>query len=57
MATEKATKHTLTLDRPAKKKGGDRYVVDGKEDWTFYIPQEVSRPDGKILNSLEMTLK
>ena len=41
-------KVTLTLKRPARKKGGDRYetVLPNGERWIVYFPQSISRPEG-----------
>lgn len=44
------------LERPAKKNGGDRYLAQGKiEDFTIYVPQQISRPAGKPLEFLTVT--
>jgi hypothetical protein len=48
----------LTLVRPARKAGGDRY--EGKangEDITFYIPQSISRPSGTPLEKISVTFE
>ena len=51
----------LTLTRPAKSKGGDRYeatLIEGENPITIYLPQSVTRPDGGTtpLNKIIMTL-
>lgn len=44
--TAGGTTVVVTLDKPAKKSGGDRYVNEAG-DFTPYVPQTISRPDGK----------
>jgi len=53
------TKLKFKLTRPAKKSGGDRYEygVKGNRDFmTFYVPQEISRPEGTPLKSITLTI-
>jgi hypothetical protein len=49
------TTETLTLTRVAKKAGGDRY--ENSSDLTLYIPQRISREDGKPIDKIEITFK
>ena len=44
---------TVTIQRPAKKKGGDRYH-DEDTEFTIYIPQYISRPEGVPLRKIKV---
>jgi len=46
------------LDRPARKKGGDRYAckTNGFEDFQIYIPQAISRLAGRAREQLKVTI-
>ncbi len=55
------TELTLKLERPAKKSGGDRYYsedlyTNGKP-FVLYLPQEVSRPEGSIVEKFKLTIE
>ena len=56
MAKAKAVKVTkvMELTRPARKAGGDRYE---SEDMVIYIPQEISRANGKPLEKIKVTFE
>ena len=46
------------LTRPARSKGGDRYEAELKDEnrpWVIYIPQIISRYEGKIIEEFEIT--
>jgi hypothetical protein len=47
---------TLSLERPAKKLGGDRYNNE-TYNMTVYIPQVISRPNGIPAQKIKMTLE
>lgn len=49
------TKVEVTLAKPAKKSGGDRY--ESTDGFVIYIPQGISRPAGVPLRKLEITFK
>ena len=50
------TEFVFQLERPAKKTGGDRYKATGKiDDFTVYVPQQISRPFGKPVAQLTVT--
>ncbi len=52
--------YNFKLTRPAKAHGGDRYEysVKGKEDhMVFYIPQSISRKEGKIKDEIKITIE
>lgn len=44
----------MKLEKPAKNLGGDRYT-DGT--LTIYVPQEVSRKDGKPADTVKVTIE
>ena len=46
----------VDLKRPAKKSGGDRYESPNQE-FVIYIPQYISRPEGKPLASIKITFE
>ena len=50
-----------TLEREAKKEGGDRYIQDKVKKDTrpqiFYIPQEISRHSGETVDALYINFK
>jgi hypothetical protein len=49
------TTFTLTLDKPARKSGGDRYATaDG--NFSIYVPQSISRPNGQLVQTIDITL-
>ena len=53
--------HTFTLERPARKSGGDRYeeVVPNGDPTIMgrtYVNQSISRPAGVPVASLEITI-
>jgi len=46
--------YTLTIEKPAKSMGGDRYVMGtGK---SIYVPQELSRASGTVRENLVLHL-
>jgi len=49
------------LARPAKKSGGDRYEYEwgpgSDKPFVIYIPQFISRKDGKPCNEVEVVFK
>jgi hypothetical protein len=50
---------TFTLDKPASRNGGDKYVCTSDENFTIYFPQSISRPssaDNKPLQSITITI-
>lgn len=48
----------FTLERAARKSGGDRYSCVEDENWNIYFPQEISRVDGdEPLESLLVTVR
>ena len=47
---------TVTLKRPAKKLGGDRYY-DEDTEFTIYIPQYISRREGVPLKRIKVTFE
>ena len=54
----------FTLDKAAKKAGGDKYICQrpGKQEITIYLPQDISRPDflggtEKITKTFRVTLE
>jgi len=48
---------TVELKRPARKSGGDRYESPSG-DFVIYIPQRISRPDGKeLLQRIKITFE
>ncbi len=48
----------MVIDKPARKSGGDRYAGKLEEtEITFYVPQNVSRPEGTPLPSFKLTLE
>ena len=49
---------TLKLDKPAKKQGGDRYKGElNGEEITLYLPQSVTRREGRPLSDLSITIE
>lgn len=52
---------SMTLERPARKKGGDRYTTKyDEEDLVIYFPQSISRQnsvDGSPLKKLQVTIE
>ena len=48
-------KTKFKLEKPAVKSGGDRYVAE--DGWTIYVPQELSRVDGKPKPELTITVE
>ncbi len=48
---------TFTLETKAKKNGGDKYKCDTDETFIVYIPQNISRPNGNILQTLTITIQ
>lgn len=47
---------TVELKRAARKVGGDRYESPGSE-FVIYIPQYISRPEGKPLDRVKITFE
>jgi len=47
---------TVELKRPAQKSGGDRYESPSG-DFIVYVPQRISRPDGKPLQRIKITFE
>ena len=45
--------HIFSLERQAKKSGGDRYATN--KGWTVYYPQSVSRSEGQIVEKIGLT--
>ena len=45
----------VTLERPARKAGGDRYKAS--DDFQIYIPQDISRPNGMPLQTIKVTFE
>ena len=43
------------LVREARKAGGDRY--ESADGFVIYIPQDISRPEGKILPAITITFE
>jgi len=44
------------LERPARKQGGDRYKAQGRiDDFSIYVPQEISRSSGQPAKELWVT--
>ena len=56
-------KFKLTLTRPAKSQGGDRYessdacIAVGGKPFTTYFPQIVTRKGGKIVKHFSVTIE
>ena len=50
-------KVTVSIKRPAKKEGGDRY--ESEDGFVIYIPQDISRPNNSSspLPKIEITFK
>jgi hypothetical protein len=49
---------TFKLERPARKSGGDRYESQGViADYQIYVPQQISRPNGKPVNLITLTFE
>lgn len=46
---------SFILERPARKKGADRYKASGHEDFSIYIPQDITRPSGSPLQAFQIT--
>ena len=49
------TQLEFKLVKPAKSKGGDKYQCTTKEDFMIYLPQEISRKNGKTRDSVTIT--
>ncbi len=45
----------VTLKKPARKEGGDRY--ESSDGFVIYIPQSISRPKGVPLNKFQITFE
>ncbi len=48
------------LERMAKKNGGDRYTANvpgADQPWVVYFPQEISRVDGKIQETIKVSME
>uniref|UniRef100_A0A6H1ZMW3 Uncharacterized protein n=1 Tax=viral metagenome TaxID=1070528 RepID=A0A6H1ZMW3_9ZZZZ len=56
-------KFKLTLTRPAKSQGGDRYessdpvLIQGNKTFVMYLPQSVTRKAGKIVKHFSVTIE
>ena len=48
----KKIKFGFTIERPARKSGGDRYQCTTDENWKVYFPQKISRPKGSPVEKL-----
>ena len=46
---------TFKLIQEAKKSGGDKY--EGEGEFMIYIPQNISRPDGKVVKKFKITFE
>lgn len=46
----------VTLERPARKQGGDRYE-NKEQDYVIYIPQWISRADDKPAEKIKITFE
>ena len=52
----------FSLKRPARKSGGDRYETydpdnSSSKPFVIYIPQNISRVNGKVANQIEVTFR
>lgn len=48
----------MKLEKPASSKGGDRYKGTlANKDFVVYIPQEITRADGKPCSTLSITVE
>lgn len=51
------TTETLTLTKPAKKQGGDRYE-NPQADMVFYFPQRITRKDSSTpVDTITLTIE
>ena len=51
------TKITVRLEKMAKKGGGDKYAGKIEEsDFSIYIPQSISRPEGEPKKEFTITI-
>lgn len=48
---------TLTLEKPARKSGGDKYVAKDRDDFTIYVPQDISRTNGRPAATISIILR
>ena len=56
--SEVLAKVELTLTRPARKSGGDRYEGELEESQiTFYVPQSLSRVEGEPRKTLTLSIQ
>jgi len=46
----------FTLEKPARKSGGDKYVASDHEDFSIYVPQKISRTAGEPAKKLLITI-
>jgi len=47
---------TFVLEKEAKSKGGDKYVCESNPEFNIYIPQNISRKEGKVSPKLIITV-
>jgi hypothetical protein len=51
---QQGVKMMFQLSKQAKKSGGDKYVCVDDENFVIYIPQNVSRDNGIVKNTLSI---
>lgn len=51
------TRIAVSLARPARKSGGDRYegMFEDGSQFTIYVPQQISRPEGLPVAKIQVT--
>ena len=49
--------YVLKLAKEAKKSGADRYASEEIENLNIYVPQSISRPNGKPLESITINIE
>ena len=46
----------FNLEKKAKSSGGDKYVCETQPEFNIYVPQNISRDNGKNHETLQITI-